>query len=297
MPAIPTDSREGQSAAAPLPTLAKFLEEAAPGQRQIVAADTTYNHGIRRYELQMPAVALYCDAEGCDDVCFFDPMDRSDKTVTLHSIEATGPESTLTFNRYRCRHCRRSTKVFALRVISASGKTDTTVQVMKFGEDPPAIGPTPRALQDLLGDQWSLYLQGRRSELAGLGIGAFVYYRRGVEHIWKRVLTRLIDVAKIDGSADRLATLTAAQGEPTFTRSMEAAKGAIPPSLYVDGHNPFQALYDACGDGVHEYSDAECIARSRMIRLVLARFAERAKAVLSEDQEFRQALGGIASKT
>jgi hypothetical protein len=152
-------------------------------------------------------------------------------------------------------------------------------------------------LQELVGDQWSLFIQGRRSELAGLGIGSFVYYRRVIEHVWQRVLARLIQVAKIDASPERVEVLTGALMEQRFTRSMEAAKGSVPASLYVDGHNPFQALYDACGDGLHEYTDEECIARSRIIRLVLARFAERARSVLSEDKEFRQALGSISAQT
>jgi hypothetical protein len=73
-------------------------------------------------------------------------------------------------------------KTFAVRIeTSASG--GKTLTVMKFGEDPPNIGPTSRALQTFLADQWKMFLQARRSELAGLGIGAFVYYRRVIEHV------------------------------------------------------------------------------------------------------------------
>ena len=130
-----------------------------------------------------------------------------------------------------------------------------------------------------------------------MGIGAYVYYRRAVEHIWHAVLARLIEVATIDGSTQRIEALTSAQHELNFTRSIEVAKGSVPASLYVDGNNPFQALYAACGDGLHEYSDEECIRRSRVIRLVLARFAESARAVLSDNKEFRHAVGSLASKT
>ena len=133
--------------------------------------------------------------------------------------------------------------------------------------------------------------------MAGLGIGSFTYYRRVVENIWQTVLKRLVEVAQIEGSSDKVRALEAAQREREFTRSMDAAKGFIPASLYVDRHNPFQALYDACGDGLHAYSDEECIRRSTAIRLVLRRFSERAKEVLSEDAEFRKAVASIATKT
>jgi hypothetical protein len=238
-------------------------------------------------------VKLYCESEACEDVCFFDP---DTPEVVLEYSNSQNPIMRLLFLSFTCRHCLRTKKVFAIRLRTAGGPV-TSATVMKFGEDPPAVGPTPRALKDLLGDQWAMFLQGRRAEVAGLGIGAFTYYRRAVEGVWQNVLKRLAEVARMDGSEPRIAALATAQSEKHFTRSMETAAAAVPPSLYVDGHNPMQALYDACGDGLHEYTDDECIARSRMIRLVLARFADRAKAVLSEDREFRQALGGLAGKT
>ena len=240
----------------------------------------------------MPSLWLYCNSKACDRDGYFDPGSaevrflNNDGNAQLRHVFVT----------YTCRHCQRALKIFALRFAVSAGGTKT-LRVMKFGEDPPGVGPTPRSLKALLGEQWDLFLQGRRSEIAGLGIGAFTYYRRVVENVWQTVLAHLIEVAGVDGSPERLKILTAAQKENHFTRSMEAAKGEVPTSLYVDGHNPFQTLYDACGNGLHEYSDEECIARARMIRLILARFADRAKAVLSEDKEFRQALGGLAAKS
>ena len=277
-------------AAAP-PTLATFLQEAPPGREQQVAVTVEWDRGT--WDLHLPRIALFCESEACEDTCFFDP-DRG--VITLDGTSDGEAVSRLAFAQYTCRHCKRTRKVFALRIATKGGRV-TTVRAMKFGEDPPAVGPTPRSLRILLGDQWGLFLQGRRSEIAGLGIGAFIYYRRVVENVWQAVLARLIEVARIDGSPERMEILTTAQKENRFTRSMEAAKGAVPASLYVDNHNPFQALYDSCGDGVHEYSDEECIARARIIRLILARFADRATAVLSEDTEFRHALGGLAGKT
>jgi hypothetical protein len=292
MPSEPVTTQPPKRADAPPASLATFLQEGTPGHEQEVAVTVEWDRGT--WDLQWPRLSLYCESETCEDTCFFDP---DTKQISLDSKVEGTPLSRLGFAIYTCRHCKRTKKVFALRLITTGGNVQA-LRAMKFGEDPPAVGPTPRSLKALLGDQWNLFLQGRRSELAGLGIGAFVYYRRAVENVWQTVLARLIEVARIDGAAERLELLTRAQQENRFTRSMEAAKGAVPPSLYVDNNNPFQALYDAYGDGLHEYSDEECIARSRVIRLVLARFAERTKGVLSEDREFRQAIGsGLASRT
>ena len=269
-------------------TLRTFLESASPFNEQTVSA--TIKWGAGQFGAAMPKLLLYCDNSLCGRDSFFDPIDTS------IGIGGNEPTATLAFVRYRCRFCRATVKTYALQ-IKTDGGPQTTLQITKFGEDPAAVGPTPRSLKNLLSDQWVMYLSGRRAELHGLGIGAFVYYRRAIEQVWQRVLQRLLEVARLEDSPDRIRILTAATAELGFTRSMDIAKGAVPTSLFVDGHNPFQALYDACGDGIHEYTDEECIVRARIIRLVLGRFAERAKAVLAEDTEFRAAVGALAGRT
>ena len=280
-------------------TLKVFLEEGSPGTLEMVEAEVGHRisnqspSGRGWWVLEWPSVFMFCKSAECDGSRFFDPKDTADSLGSLDDDWSLG----FFFKHYTCRHCKKNRKTYATAVRARLDKGDPVVKVMKFGEDPLAIGPAPRALQNLLGEHWGLYLQGRRSELAGLGIGAFVYYRRAVEKIWQTVLARLIEIAQLETATDRVQALQVAQQESQFTRSMELAKGSIPAALYVNGHNPFQALYDACGDGLHEYSDQECIRRSQMIRLVLGRFSERAKSVLAEDAEFRAAVGAIASKT
>jgi len=277
-------------------TVRLFLEEAASSSlpeevKAEVSCIPLGRPGSYYYELQWPSISLFCQSKECDAEHFFDPADRK---LNLGQFV----NRRLEFLIYTCRQCKKTWKIFAVSVGGEEIQDGTAkINIMKYGENPPAIGPAPRALKNLLGDQWPLYIQGRRSELAGLGIGAFTYYRRVVENVWQTVLERLVEVARIEGFSERLKALGAARAEKEFTRSMEQAKGFIPGSLYVDGHNPFQALYDACGDGLHEYSDEECIRRSRLIRLVLRRFSEPAKAVLSEDAEFRSAVGALAKKT
>jgi len=283
---------EKEPEAQPLRSLKEFLQTAPPLVSEDVIANCVYNSDVRRWELIVPSLRLYCASDDCDAECWFDPVGKP--VVALNSEK----NSFLHFARYGCRHCRSSGKVYALSIAheEMKGRLDgTPIRVIKFGELPAAVGPTPQVLRDLLGDQWSLYLKGRRAESAGLGMGAFVYYRRVIEHIWQRVLDRLIAVAALEPGSDRQAALSAAKAESHFTRSLEAAQRHIPPSLYVDRHNPFQALYDACGDGIHELSDEQCIARAQVIRLVLTKFAERAAAVIREDQEFHAAVGRLTN--
>jgi hypothetical protein len=82
----------------------------------------------------------------------------------------------------------------------------------KFGELPPYGPPTPSRLISLLGPGRDFFLKGRRCENQGLGIGAFVYYRRVVEDQKNRILKQIAKVAETVGAPpETVAALRAAQ--------------------------------------------------------------------------------------
>ena len=70
------------------------------------------------------------------------------------------------------------------KVYSVAATIDTILQphgtCYKFGEDPPYGQPVSPKLLRLIQPDSDMFLQGRRSENQGLGIGAFTYYRRVV---------------------------------------------------------------------------------------------------------------------
>ena len=60
-----------------------------------------------------------------------------------------------------------------------------------------------------------LFLKGRRAESAGLGIGAFTYYRRIVEANKDRLLDEVIRLARHEGV------------EPSIIKKLESAKSEV----------------------------------------------------------------------
>ena len=86
-----------------------------------------------------------------------------------------------------------------------------------------------------LENRWVLYLKAVRSEMAGLELGAFVYYRRAVERIWPALLDRFIKLSQYDASLDQLRQLRDARDNKQINRSMDSARESIPATLYVDG--------------------------------------------------------------
>lgn len=98
---------------------------------------------------------------------------------------------------------------------------------------------TPARLVTLIGPDREVFLQGRRAENSGQGIGAFAYYRRVVENQKNRIIAEIARVAKTVGSTPEIDCLfEAAMKETRFTQSLELVKAVIPQVLLIDGQNP-----------------------------------------------------------
>jgi hypothetical protein len=121
----------------------------------------------------------------------------------------------------------------------------------KLGELPVYGPPTPSRLISLIGPDRDIFLKGRRCENQGLGIGAFVYYRRVVENQKNRILAEIFKVSeKIGVTPDQLDILKRAMAETQFTTALASVKSAIPQSLLINGHNPLTLLHSALSDGL-----------------------------------------------
>ena len=138
---------------------------------------------------------------------------------------------------------------------------------------------------------------GRRSEIQGMGIGSFVYYRRVLESQKNRIFDELIRVIdKISPGDAILKELETAKNETQFTKAIESIKHALPQSLYINGYNPLTLLHSALSEGVHTHSDEKCLELASSVRNVLFEFAERLGEALKEDAELKLAVNRLAKK-
>ena len=219
-----------------------------------------------RYDLLVPDVQLFCNTEGCGRVSAFAP------DAARWTLPDRSSYTELKFLRYSCRTCQKSPKLYAVR-IRFSNESLGEAAFTKIGEEPPNIGATPKALRDLLGDAWVLYLKGIRCELAGLELGSFIYYRRAVDRMWPTLLDRLLKLALLDADPAHVLQLREAQQQKVAARSMELAKGAVPSDFFIESINPLQSLVEACGERAREYNSAESTARAQSIRRMLTHLA------------------------
>jgi hypothetical protein len=178
---------------------------------------------------------------------------------------------------------------------SDAQRKPTSVHCYKFGELPPYGPPTPSRLITLLGPGRELFLKGRRSEIQGLGIGAFVYYRRVVEDQKNRILSEIIKVAEtISAPQEAIDALRAAQAEHQFSKAMDGVKNAIPQSLLISGQNPLTLLHAALSKGLHNHTDQTCLELATDIRLVLAELSELLAHALNDERELKEAVARLS---
>ncbi|MEG9487574.1 hypothetical protein [Mannheimia indoligenes] len=264
-------------------TLANFLENTPPSIMKGVNDLSLENDFPKGHLLNTPDLHIHCDK--CEGIRVF-----RINSERIH-LESLTPK--FVHCKYTCSNCRETNKIFSLAV-KLNGADYMSGEVYKLGELPPFGPQTPSKLITLVGGERDNFLKGRRCETQGLGIGAFIYYRRVVENQKNKILSEIIKVSKrLNLPKNKLETLDLALSETQFTKALYLAKDALPESLLINGQNPLTLLYRALSEGLHNFSDEECLSIAHDIRLVLGELSERLAQALKDDNELTQALSRL----
>lgn len=190
-------------------TFKSFLEETPP-DTYVYLTDTKGTKDGRYFVL--PDIVLFCESGVCSGSRVF----RCDENVFGQSSWRCE------FLTYRCSNCKSRLTTFAIAFLPKtmpSVVTDGRATCLKLGQVP-VFGPqTPARLISLIGLDREIFLQGRRAENRGMGIGAFAYYRRVVENQKNKIIAEIAKVAKLVGSTPETDALFAAAIKETRSRS------------------------------------------------------------------------------
>lgn len=270
-------------------TVADFLESAPPNQT-ISVSDLVVQKFIKRTGsmesvFSAPELQLHCSNDKCNGTRFFRCF------VGTEQIIASTKQSDFYVN-YICSNCRSEKKVFSLA--AQSHEEGQSGEIFKFGEFPAFGPPTSPKLIKLVGPDREIFLKGRRCENQGLGIGAFIYYRRVIENQKNRILQEIIKVCeKLKVGQDKINVLKKAVEETRFTEALNTAKDALPESLLIDGHNPLQLLHSALSEGVHAMTDEQCLEMASSVRVVLGELSDRMSQALKDEAELSKAISHL----
>ena len=272
--------------------LADFLESHPPNQMVRISklATKAYrrDHGEYKDEFLAPQIQLHCSNESCNGPRFFRCTSNSKPTIRNEYYS-------FFYVTYRCYNCLKEEKTFSIAAKMDEDFSETGT-CYKFGELPNFGPPTPSKLIKLIGPDREEFLKGRRCENQGLGVGAFIYYRRVVENQKNRILKEIIKVSKKIGAPDsKIELLESAIEETQFSTALKNAKDAIPEGLLINGHNPLLLLHSALSEGVHALSDERCLEIASSVRVVLGEFSDRLGQALKDEADLSKALGTLMS--
>lgn len=273
----------------PQQTFSEFLEGVPPNQDVIVSDVAVWKFvgNQQAYAINTPEIQLHCSNDVCNGTRFF--------RCLADPILITSDAFRYVYLTYKCSNCQKTVKTYAVGATKA--ETGGSGFCFKFGEYPPFGPPTPSRLIKLIGLDRDLFLKGRRCENQGLGVGAFVYYRRVVENQKNRIFNEIIKVAKkLNAPSTDIEELESAKNEIQFSKSLEMVKIGMPQALLISGHNPLLLLHSALSEGVHERSDEECLEMASSVRVVLAELSDRLGQALKDEAELNYALSKLLSE-
>lgn len=284
-----TAQEETPKEEAELIPITDFFEAVPPNQitHIQVLTESIFSNSVFYDRIKVPDLQLHCPEDSCNGLRFF-----RCKSAQKEAPAVSERGFSFFYITYSCSNCQKHERVYSIAARKHE-KNDSGV-AYKFGELPPYGPPTSAKLIKLIGPDRDTFLKGRRCENQGLGIGAFIYYRRVVENQKNRVFEEVKKVAeKVGAPQAALNALDSAIAETQFSKALDLAKEGIPESLLINGHNPMKLLHSALSDGVHARTDEECMEIATSVRIVLADLSERLSQALKEEAELRHALATL----
>jgi len=272
------------------PKFSDFLESSPPNQTVAITdlMKMKLFRGQKYSCLTTPEIQLHCSHENCNGVRFF-------RCISGHDIYLEDGEDKNAFLIYLCSNCQSHMKEFAVK--ASRDLEGNSGSIYKFGENPVYGPPVPTKVLKLVGADRELFLKGRRCENQGLGVGAFVYYRRVVENQKNKILKEVRKVlAQLPVASSKIEIIDKAIAETQFSKAIAIAGPAIPESLYIGGHNPLTLLYRALSEGIHNQTDEQCLDVATSARVILFELSERLSQALKDEAELSHALNRLLSK-
>ena len=271
-------------------SFSEFLESSPPSKMVAVSHITTTKRVSGRHTIRVistPAIKLYCENEHCNGIRVFRTDPNRGRPENDPRIEHVV---------YTCSNCMTTEKIFFLSLKFTAGKSNDGC-AYKFGELPPFGPRIPSKLISLIRDDREDFVKGRNCESQGFGIGAYAYYRRIVERQKNVIFDKIISVAKRVSTDDKaIKALESAKKEKQFSKAVKLVKDGIPPTLFINGHNPLTLLHAALSEGLHSGKDGECLAAARDIRIVLTELADRLKQALRDEAELNAAVARLTKR-
>ena len=163
---------------------------------------------------------------------------------------------------FTCVSCDTDKRIYHVELIV----NEDTIQIQKYGELPRMKLQRDRILQRFLKNDLENYEKAVICLSHEYGIAAFAYFRRLVENNIDRLLELLREDFQSSGvPTEVMGRLSNLRKNSPMSEKIEIANHALPQYLQPAGLNPLRRLYQVLSEGVHEFSEEECLNKAKAI--------------------------------
>jgi hypothetical protein len=144
-----------------------------------------------------------------------------------------------------------------------------TITIQKIGQYPSFdIHPDKDVQKYLTEEDLGLYKKALINLSVSYGIGAFAYFRRIIENEIIRIVKdiSLIEFEGVDKVKEAYLTF---EKNHQMSTLITAINPYLPGSMFINGDNPVQLLYQQLSAGIHSLPEEDCLKRAEMINILL----------------------------
>lgn len=209
---------------------------------------------VNRESLLIKEIEAYCD--NCQQSRpFQDFRSRGSGAGSIFEAVKTGN----TYFEFSCVSCRKETHYFSVRRII----DEETIKLQKFGEFPRKQLERDKILQKFFKEDSEYYEKAVVCLANGYGIASFAYLRRILENNIVRLLDLLQEDAETTEQNEEIRNaIGELKKESPMSNKIKIANNVLPQYLKPGGLNPLGKLYQILSEGVHSYSDEECLQKA-----------------------------------
>lgn len=229
--------------------------------------------GTKLRSIPKPAINMYCST--CRSRQTFNMINEYYGITNGNKKVDSSPVANQSFKLdYVCSACRQRHFLFFVD-FGVTQKEDKNGNVKwddgwvrKIGQKPAwSITLNKKIARFLSEKEESLFKKGLICESQSYGIGAYSYYRRVVESIITDLLDRIESLIPEGSERDKYAdALKETKQEHIASNKIRLVKDLLPGELKTYGYNPLEVIYSSISDGLHNWTDEECLEISEAIR-------------------------------
>jgi len=142
-------------------------------------------------------------------------------------------------------------------------------------------------------DDKEFYKKAMANLSVGNGIGAYAYFRRIVENEIKSLVKDISELEYENVDKVKIAW-EEYQINHNMTSLIDSISSFLPKSLKEIGDNPLKVLYQQSSGGIHEFSEDECLDKSRDIDKLLQYIIKRMSSLKFEYKEAKEAMKNLS---